>query len=98
MIKNTGIKVSDEHREIALQRARGVVSAPIIKVHGEWLQDEERIAFGDWLDNLAQSYGLPPPEKDSDGDVIHYGMTAAGEFTKWEGDPNACAPQDILGT
>ena len=97
MIKNTGIKVSEEHRLIALKRARGVVSTPIIKVHGKWLPDEERMLFGDWLDGLAQSYGLPPPKKGSDGEVIHYGMTADGEFTKWEGDPDACAPQDILG-
>jgi hypothetical protein len=98
MVKNTGVKVSEEHRQVALQRARGVVSAPVIKVHGKWIPDEERLAFGDWLDGLAQSYGLPEPAKDSDGDALHYGMTNDGEFTKWEGDADACAPQDILGT
>lgn len=98
MVKNTGVKVSEEHRQAALQRAHGVVSAPIVKIHGKWLPDEERLAFGNWIDGLAQSYGLPPPEKNSAGEAIHYGMTIAGEFTKWGGDSDACAPQDILGT
>ncbi len=95
-IKNTGIKVTEEHRAAALARARGVAATPVIKVAGSWLPDEERMAFGDWIDSLAQSYGLPAPEKDSDGDAIHYGMTNDGEFTKWEGDADACAPQRIL--
>lgn len=98
MIKNTGIVVSEEHRKATLERAQGVVSTPVIKVHGAWLPDEARLEFGDWLDKLAESYGLPPPVKNSEGDVVHYGMTAKGEFTKWEGDIDECAPQDILGT
>lgn len=96
MIKNTGIVVSEEHRRVALNRARGAVNVPIIKVHGVWLPDEARLDFGDWLDALAESYGLPPPSV-VDGETIHYGMTNGGEFTRWEGD-DVCPPQDILGT
>jgi hypothetical protein len=97
MVKNTGIVVTDEHRSAALARARGVVGTPIIKVHGVWLPDEARLDFGTWLDALAQSYGLPAPSKTSEGEIVHYGMTAKGEFTCWAGDADECAPQDVLG-
>ena len=96
MIKNTGIIVSEEHCKVALARARGVLSTPVIKVDGAWLPDEARLNFGDWLDALAQSYGLPPPEV-RDGETYHYGMTMKSEFTKWEGE-EASPGQDILGT
>lgn len=70
MVKNTGVKVSEEHRQAALQRARGVVTAPVLMIHGKWLPDQERLDFGNWIDALAQSYGLPAPAKDSDADPI----------------------------
>ncbi|MDP2661492.1 MAG: hypothetical protein Q8R28_12265 [Dehalococcoidia bacterium] len=98
MIVKTGIKVSEKERQVALERARGVAQCPVIKVEGVWLPDEMRLEFGDWLDALAQSKGLPAPKRDSDGDVIHYGMTMEGEFTTWTGDPDECADQDVLGT
>lgn len=93
--ENTGIRVSDEHKDAALARASGVVATPII-VHGRPIHDDARRSFGDWLDALAQAYGLPAPTV-VDGEVVHYGMTEDGEFTRWAGE-DACPPQDILGT
>lgn len=97
MIKNTGVRVSKEDFDIAHQRANGVVTAPVIKVHGKWIPEQERLAFGEWLDALAKNYGLPAPERNTDGEVVHYGMTADGEFTRWVGDADDCPDQDILG-
>lgn len=98
MVKNTGVFVSDEHRNAAIDNARGAISTPLVKVLGKWLPDLERASFGDWIDALAQSYGLPPPAKNRDGEAVHYGMTMRGEFTRWEGNPDGCPDQDILGT
>ena len=98
MIKETGIVVSNEHRQAALSKARGVVATPLIIHNGHSIHDDARLDFGDWLDELAVAYGLPVPAKTSDGDVVHYGMDNSGQFTQWVGDADNCAPQDILGT
>lgn len=94
MIVHTCVRVSEEHRAVAMQRARGVVETPLVVVHGVSLNDAARLGFGDWLDELAVAYGLLPPPVEN-GETIHYGMTNEGEFTRWVGE---CPPQDILGT
>jgi len=96
MIIPTGVFVSADHVEAVRQRARGVVAMPVIKVQGAWLDEEARLNFGDWLDALAQSYGLPPPEKDRDGDSVHYGMDLEGQFTRWSGAVDVCPEQVVL--
>jgi len=77
----TGIFMSDEHRLMAIKRAKIVADTPIVKVDGVWLPDKARRDFGEWIDRLAESYGLPPPEMGSDDEAMHYSMNFDGEFT-----------------
>ncbi len=36
--------------------------------------DKARAGFYELVDKVAVDHGLPTPEKDKDGDVIHYGL------------------------
>lgn len=89
MVKNTGIVASEEHRREAAARANVAASTPVVRVGGAWLHESAQAAFGSWIDLTAQEYGLPAPKQDGDGDTIHYGMSAAGEFLLWEPDAEA---------
>jgi hypothetical protein len=84
---NTGVFATPDEVTEAKRRSVEVRDTPVVKVHGEWLHDAALESFQAWLDGLAVAHGLPAPERDADGDVIHYGLAGTGEFTKWDGQP-----------
>ncbi len=81
----TGVKASDEDRDAMMELAKEAQQIPVMKFGSTWLHEAPQARLTTAIDELAVKYGLPPPEKDADGDVIHYGMTKDGEFTKWDG-------------
>lgn len=79
----TGVFVSEEDRIEARIRSKAAKNAPVMKVANFWVHEEASEAFVDYLDKLAVKYGLPEPGR-IDGEVNHYGLTAKGEFSRYE--------------
>lgn len=83
-IINTGVFATEEEVH-ELRQIREYLSAPLVHLtmkHAENLDraDEDLKAK---IDRLAQEHGLPAPGL-IDGEPNHYGMSAKGEFTRWE--------------
>lgn len=79
----TGVFVSDEDRVEARRRLKEASFAPVMKVANFWVHEEMAQTFADYLDKLAVKYGLPEPGR-IEGEVNHYGLTAEGEFSRYE--------------
>ena len=73
-IVKTGVFATEEETA----RMRDWASTPLIGPRWDQIHD----GFAEEIDRLAMAHGLPAPEKDADGDAIHYGMTGKGEFTR----------------
>jgi hypothetical protein len=79
--KHTGVFATAEEIDHARALADELTRTPVIRVHGHWLPEDAHHALMSYIDKCAVKHGLPEPEKDVDGNVIHYGMLSSGEFT-----------------
>jgi len=82
----TGVYASATDTAVARSRADLAYCTPLIGRNLELAAqviEMGREEFKAWLDQMAESYGLPPPGL-IDGVVNHYGMSDEGEFTRYE--------------
>lgn len=77
----TGVIVSAEHTAEVLELSKAAAHAPVMRVHGRWMNELAHEVLMARIDALAVEYGLPPPIV-VDGEVWHYGMLRTGEFTR----------------
>ena len=84
MIVRTGHFATADEVARVLGLRDEALRAPVIRVGRTWLHESAHAAFRAMIDELAMVHGLDAPPRDADGEVVHYGMTDAGEFTRWE--------------
>lgn len=80
----TGIIVPSYHLAHVRALAQVAAQIPRRKVRGVWLNESAERRLHEAIDSLAVQAGLPPPDKDEHGNVIHYGMLVSGEITHWD--------------
>lgn len=86
-MRNTGKFISKERLEEIL-KIHQRTQEPLFGVSDTDMQrtckrvDDAVEELHEAIDQAAIEVGLPVPEKDKDGDVIHYGLLGTGEITE----------------